>query len=129
MDTAITVNSIVSILATVAALVAGFAAIKKIIDVINEQHDKMQKYDSYQEQINTLNASLTDIKTEMTDKIEATHNDTEAKIQLLMNEQYIMTESMLAVLEGLKQLNCNGPVTEARNKLEEHLNKQAHERT
>ena len=30
-------------------------------------------------------------------------------------------------LNGLKEKGCNGPVTEAINKIEKHLNKQAHD--
>ena len=33
---------------------------------------------------------------------------------------------MLASLDGLMQLNCNGNVTKAHGRLEKHLNKQAH---
>jgi len=32
----------------------------------------------------------------------------------------------LACLMGLKEQGCNGPVTEAINQLEKHINKQAH---
>ena len=32
----------------------------------------------------------------------------------------------LACLKGLKEQGCNGPVTEALNKLEKHLNQAAH---
>lgn len=33
---------------------------------------------------------------------------------------------LLAVLDGLKQLHCNGEVTKAHEKLEKHLNTKAH---
>ena len=47
-------------------------------------------------------------------------------IQELMDEQCLMSYAMLACLDGLKQLNCNGAVTEAHNRLEKHLNQRAH---
>lgn len=48
-------------------------------------------------------------------------------ISSLKEELCVLSYAMLATLEGLKQLNCNGPVTEAYNRLSKHLNKQAHD--
>ncbi|MCM1530133.1 MAG: hypothetical protein NC093_09090 [Alistipes sp.] len=47
-------------------------------------------------------------------------------IQSMKDEQCLISYAMLACLDGLKQLNCNGAVTEAHNKLQKHLNKRAH---
>lgn len=44
----------------------------------------------------------------------------------MKEEQTLICYGMLACLEGLKQLKCNGPVTDARDRLEKHLNKSAH---
>lgn len=52
------------------------------------------------------------------------HDDDIRKIQ---EEQCIATYGLLACLKGLKEQGCNGPVTDAINKIEKHLNKQAHE--
>ena len=48
-------------------------------------------------------------------------------MQSLQNELCVMSYGLLAALDGLKQLGCNGEVTEAHNKLSKHLNKQAHD--
>lgn len=48
------------------------------------------------------------------------------EIAELKKEQQLLTYGILACLEGLKQLNCNGPVTEAQEKISKHLNAQAH---
>jgi hypothetical protein len=53
--------------------------------------------------------------------------DQDKDIESIKKELTLICYSQLACLEGLKQLNCNGPVTEARNKLEKHLNKSAHD--
>ena len=37
-----------------------------------------------------------------------------------------ITPDVEACLKGLKEQGCNGPVTEAINKIEKHLNLQAH---
>ncbi len=57
------------------------------------------------------------------DELEAHHN---ADIADIKNELCVMNYALLATLDGLKQLHCNGNVTEAYNMLEKHLNKQAH---
>ena len=51
----------------------------------------------------------------------------EKKIKKIHEEQYLITYGLLACLKGLKEKGCNGPVTEAINKIEKHLNKQAHD--
>lgn len=45
----------------------------------------------------------------------------------MKNEQQLLTYGILACLKGLKEQGCNGPVTEAINKIEKHLNQRAHE--
>ena len=53
--------------------------------------------------------------------------DKEAKdIQELRDELCVLSYGMLAALDGLKQLHCNGEVTKAHDMLSKHLNKQAH---
>ena len=49
------------------------------------------------------------------------------EIKAIKSEQCEMCYALLACLDGLKQLNCNGRVTDAHEKLEKHLNKQAHD--
>lgn len=48
------------------------------------------------------------------------------KNQVIQDELCVLSYAMLASLDGLKQLHCNGEVTKAHEKLEKHLNKQAH---
>ena len=61
---------------------------------------------------------------EKTEKIRKTH---EEDIRKINEEQCLITYGLLACLKGLKEQGCNGPVTEAINKIEKHLNKQAHD--
>lgn len=56
--------------------------------------------------------------------MEKVHEDDIRKIN---EEQCLNTYGLLACLKGLKEKGCNGPVTEAINKIEKHLNKQAHD--
>lgn len=48
------------------------------------------------------------------------------KLQTIQNEQAILCYGLVACLKGLKEQGCNGPVTDALDKLEKHLNKLAH---
>lgn len=47
-------------------------------------------------------------------------------IEELKEEQCLLTFGILACLKGLQEQGCNGPVTEAVNKIEKHINKKAH---
>ena len=48
-------------------------------------------------------------------------------IAALKEEQCLLTYGILACLKGLKEHGCNGPVTEAINKIEKHVNQKAHD--
>lgn len=47
-------------------------------------------------------------------------------IKSIKEEQSVLVHGVLACLMGLKEKGCNGPVTEAIEQIENHLNKQAH---
>ena len=49
------------------------------------------------------------------------------EIAALKQEQTLIIYGLLACLKGLKEQGCNGPVTEAINKIEKHLNQKAHQ--
>ena len=59
-------------------------------------------------------------------EIEELRKKEAADINSVKEELCLTTYALLACLSGLKQLNCNGPVTEAYNRLQKHLNEQAH---
>ncbi len=45
-----------------------------------------------------------------------------------LDEEALVIYGLLACLKGLKEKGCNGPVTEAINKIEKHINQKAHEK-
>lgn len=55
-------------------------------------------------------------------------NRQDAEIERMKSEQCLLTYGILACLKGLKEQGCNGPVTEAIDKIEKYINKQAHGR-
>lgn len=54
-------------------------------------------------------------------------NKQDEEIEKMKNEQCLLTYGILACLKGLSEQGCNGPVAEAINKIEKHINKQAHD--
>lgn len=54
-------------------------------------------------------------------------NKQDEEIKHMKSEQCLLTYGILACLKGLKEQGCNGPVTEAIDKIEKHINKQAHD--
>ena len=58
--------------------------------------------------------------------IEKMRKEQAEEIAELKKEQQLLTYGILACLDGLKQLNCNGSVTEAQDKIPKHINAQAH---
>lgn len=63
-------------------------------------------------------------QTEDIESLRATHTH---DMEDIKHEQTLLVYGILACLKGLNEKGCNGPVTEAINKIETHLNKKAHE--
>lgn len=57
------------------------------------------------------------------ENLEKHHNEDIAEIK---EELQLLTYGILSCLKGLKEQGCNGPVTEAINKIDKHLNEKAH---
>lgn len=108
-----------------------YKIIMEIVHSITERHDKEQKWGEWEENLQKERDKIYekyDSKlAEMEQKIDENHADTEAKIQQTQADLLILTECMAAVLDGLKQLNCNGKVTEAKENLDAYLIKRAYE--
>ena len=60
-------------------------------------------------------------------KIEDLQTQHNKDIKELKDELCVLSYAMLAALDGLMQLKCNGNVTKAHDRLEKHLNQQAHD--
>ena len=61
------------------------------------------------------------------DDIKSLRDTHMADMDHMKQEQTLIVYGLLACLKGLKEQGCNGPVTEAINKIEKHLNQRAHE--
>lgn len=102
MTVHITVQGIITAAAFIAALIA-------LAGYVFKARDWVKKQDGQDEKIAALAAHH-----------EEDMRDSRAERQLLIY-------GILACLKGLKEQGCNGPVTEAINTIEKHLNKKAHE--
>lgn len=58
--------------------------------------------------------------------VKALKEELAGDMKSINEEQTLLTYGILACLKGLKEQGCNGPVTEAIDKIEKHLNIQAH---
>lgn len=99
MGTTVTVSwqTLITIAAVITALTTVFGRYNKVYDFVKRQ-DQQDK-------------EIEEVKKE---------------IKEMKEEQAILTFGILACLKGLKEQGCNGPVTEAINKIEKHLNEKAH---
>ena len=84
-------------------------------DVENVRNQIVKRYDE----------RLDDLKTDLETKIDDNATDTNAKMQEMQSEIFILTECMRAVLDGLHQQGCNGEVTKTRERLDSYLVRKA----
>lgn len=102
MQITITAQSVITASALVGAVVALVMYFLKVVRWV----DKQGKQDE-------------DIK-----KLSQHHEEDMASIK---EEQTLLVYGVLACLKGLSEQGCDGPVTEAINKIEKHLNEKAHQ--
>ena len=101
MQITVTWQSVITLAAIVGAVVALVSYFSKVVRWV----DKQSKQDE-------------DIK-----KLRQHH---EEDMKTIKEEQTLIVYGVLACLKGLSEQGCNGPVTEAIGKIENHLNEKAH---
>lgn len=104
----------------------GGAVIVKLLDYFYKQKAFKAKCEGYETEIKEVNDKIERAHNFAQEALEQMQSETDAKLQQIRAEQEMLTYCMSAVLDGLHQLNCNGPVTEASKKLATYLNEQAH---
>ena len=75
---------------------------------------------------NQQTKDIADLKALHIADMKATKEKEAADMQAIKDELCVLSYAMLASLDGLQQLHCNGNVTRAHEMLEKHLNQQAH---
>ena len=137
---AITFNDIVKMAIALMAMWGFYEVLVKVVTAITKRHDKEKKWDemetkllkNIQEERDKIYANydpkLEDISKDiekLRGEIESTHCETESKMQELLAIITILTKGQVAALDGLKQLNCNGRVTETKAELDSFLQQKA----
>ena len=59
--------------------------------------------------------------------VKAIKDELATDMHSINEEQTLLTYGILACLKGLREQGCNGPVTEAINKIDKYLNQKAHD--
>ena len=137
---AITVSDLIRIAAIIAGVWGFYKVVMEIVDRITARHDREQKWDEMADELNSarqtivikydaklaeLEKKIDDNQAETTQKIEESKAETDAKLQQFSAELYMQTITLNAVLDGLIQMNCNGEVTKAKQRLEKYITGQA----
>lgn len=113
MTLTLTWQSIITAGAVLGALGVVIGAFVKVVRWIDHQKEQDE--------------AQTKLKAELTQDMKGLKDEQAAQIKAIQREQTMICYGVLACLKGLKEQGCNGPVTEALNKLEKHLNQAAHE--
>ena len=99
-----------SVLGALVALISYFAKVVRWVD--------RQK---------TQDVELVNQKKKHDEDFESLRREHNQETKEIKAEQTLLTYGILACLKGLREQGCNGPVTEAIQKIETHLNEKAHE--
>ena len=107
----------VDVIINIAALIA---AIGGIIGGIYAVFKWFQK----QEKQTTDIAELKELHKKDCDELRKKESE---DLKAVKDELCVLSYGMLAALDGLQQLHCNGNVSKAHERLEKHLNQRAHD--
>lgn len=131
MQTEITLQALIQCGLLIMGVWGFYKIVMEIVKAITTRHDREQEWDNSAKQIKEEHAKITDKYDkeimDIRELIDATHCDTEAKIQEVRAELEILTRCMQATLDGLHQLGANGNVTETKKMLDAYLVEKAHE--
>lgn len=100
-----------------------FASLCTAIILLVERFAKgVRWFDKQDKQSTDIDA----LKAQHNSDVKAIKEELATDMRLINEEQTLLTYGILACLKGLSEQGCNGPVTEAINKIEKHLNQRAH---
>lgn len=141
MTVTLTMEDLRNILGLITAIAAVVALIWKGFKWIHhqkEQDEAIAKQEKrIKEQEEAHKKEIADLKESFKKDMESlrAHHDSdiasintnhEASVQAIQGEQTVMTFGILACLRGLNEQGCDGPVSDAIDRIEKHINKRAH---
>lgn len=101
----------------IATLIGALGAILGAIYSFFKWFDKQEKQ----------SLDIAELKKHHDDDMEEARKKEDKELKAVQAELCVLSYAMLAALDGLKQLHCNGEVTKAHDRLEKHLNQKAHD--
>lgn len=125
MEQTITLQALCQLGGVLVALWGAYKIIMEVVKTITNRHDREKRWDETAKEIQQERAKIVERYDKRLEEIERViednHTDTEAKIQELKADMLILTKSLSATLDGLKQLGANGAVTKAKEELDSFL--------
>lgn len=113
MDTIKSASVVVGLLGSLGALAW------KLFSWVNHQKEQDAKLEA-------LEAELKELREHHEDDMKKLRDETKDAVKSIQEEQTLIVYGLLASLKGQHEQGCNGPVTEAIDKLEKHINQKAH---
>ena len=130
-QTQISLQALIQCAVIIGAVWGFYKIIMEIVEAIVKRHDKEEAWSKATADLEKTRKDITDKYDKRLDDlekmIEENHSDTEAKIQELKAVNLILTRSISAILDGLKQQGCNGAVTKAKEDLDDFLMDKAYD--
>ena len=91
-------------------------------------YDKQEKQSTdIEQQKQQHEADVKELRQQHDADVRELRNELAGEMRRNNAELQLLTYGVLACLKGLQEKGCNGPVTEAVNKIEKYLNQKAHE--
>ena len=113
MDTIKSASVVVGLLGSLGALAW------KLFSWVNHQKEQDAK-------LVALEAELKELRKHHEEDMKKLRDETKDAVKSIQEEQTLIVYGLLASLKGQHEQGCNGPVTEAIDKLEKHINQKAH---
>lgn len=120
-------KGILGILTSLGVIGGGIYAFFRWVIKQNHQSEEIEANDKHIDEVEeNCEKHIVEVEKECVEKIDHFKNETDDKFHSIQVEQTLICYGVLAALKGLQEQGCNGPVTAAIDKLEKHLNVQAH---
>lgn len=104
-------------------IITAGAVVTALVLLVARFANGVRWFDKQQQQTDELEA----LKDKHNKDVEALKNELAEEMRHNNSELQLLTYGVLACLKGLQEKGCNGPVTDAVNKIEKYLNEKAHE--
>lgn len=104
-------------------IITAASLVTAVILLIQRFAKGVRWFDKQEQQSSDLEA----LKQQHAADVEKLENELTEEVRKNNAELQLLTYGVLACLKGLQEKGCNGPVTEAVNKIEKYLNAKAHE--